>query len=551
MNNVIKLESVKYENFILNIVIIIFYVKKMNERNPNENRFIVNNTNNNEEKTYKNRRSNQLIPDSKGYQDKLDFLRKNLQLNNEILKAIVIYPSGQTLERIDTRQEFPPHGPLIIAKLLQMLGFKVYVLPVHDKEDIRINFKKIINANLIAVSALTSPTYALLRSAIFYLDFCLKNWNISACKKPLRIIGGFHASYFPEITLTELNGDILIQGEGEQILYDLFGKNPKKLEEINGLFWINSDNEIKRPNVHAKKWQNFNKTPFPAFNLLPKDSFLLKNRVPISTNPKKKIGYGMKSISLLCARGCPFNCYFCGSQPEIIRYKKPKKIRDYLLKMIDKYDIDSFVISDETFTMNYSWVENFCEAVEDLGLAWSVTTRVDRLSPKILSRMKKAGCKEIKIGAESGDDRILTSMNKNINVKQLEVGVNMIANEGILVKLLLIHGLPGENLKSTQNTIKFLEKIKKYVHRVTVFSFRPLPGSYIWEHPEEFHLKSIIPDDVSGIHHELNHYWGSILEYEQVKIGRKLLNKYVNDTFPVISILNKEVKPELIQVISK
>lgn len=205
-----------------------------------------------------------------------------------------------------------------------------------------------------------------------------------------------------------------------------------------------------------------------------------------------------------------------------------------------QFFIDSFVVSDETFTLNQKWVLKFCDNIRNMNLSWSVTTRADRVNSKIIQQMRKAGCPEIKLGAETGDNAILKRMNKHLDVEDIVKAAKLIREEKILVKLLLIYGLPGENLQSTQLTIQMLEKVKADVHRVTLFTFRPLPGSYIWLNPTEFCLRNTDLKDSQGIHEELNHYWGTKSDFKELKNDYAILENYIQDNFQPNGIESRE-----------
>ena len=57
--------------------------------------------------------------------------------------------------------------------------------------------------------------------------------------------------------------------------------------------------------------------------------------------------------------------------------------------------------------------------------------RVDSISKEMLKEMKKAGCKKIQFGLESGSEKVLEMMNKHANLKQAETAVKMVNEAGI------------------------------------------------------------------------------------------------------------------------
>ena len=73
-----------------------------------------------------------------------------------------------------------------------------------------------------------------------------------------------------------------------------------------------------------------------------------------------------------------------------------------------------------------------------------------RGNAKSLALMKKAGCWEIAFGIESGSQKILDLVAKDITIKDIETGVRLTHEAGIKVKGLFMMGHPGE----TSETIR-------------------------------------------------------------------------------------------------
>ena len=73
---------------------------------------------------------------------------------------------------------------------------------------------------------------------------------------------------------------------------------------------------------------------------------------------------------------------------------------------------------DDNFTLNKNYVQEFCAKLlkKDFKVSWCCPNgvRLDTLDRKILELMKAAGCYYISVGIESGSDRILKSMKKNL-----------------------------------------------------------------------------------------------------------------------------------------
>ncbi|WP_245584915.1 B12-binding domain-containing radical SAM protein [Psychrilyobacter atlanticus] len=186
------------------------------------------------------------------------------------------------------------------------------------------------------------------------------------------------------------------------------------------------------------------------------------------------------------SRGCPYSCYFCGSLNKNHRYRSPENILKELNVLKQKYKIDGFVINDENFIINEKKVLEICKEVKKLNMPWSALSRVNTINEKIIKHLKKSNCIELKFGLETGSNKMMKYMNKNTTCEQAEKALSLCNKYGIKAKIFLIHGFPGENIDTTTETINFLKKNRKFINRITLFQWTPLPGSYVYNNPSKF-----------------------------------------------------------------
>jgi len=218
-----------------------------------------------------------------------------------------------------------------------------------------------------------------------------------------------------------------------------------------------------------------------------------------------------------------------------IQYRSGGNIRLELEHLKRKYKIDGFAVADDNFVVNKSIVRNVCEAIGGLGLRWSALSRVDTVDYELLETMHDAGCIELKFGVESGSEKMLQSMGKNISGNQIRKAITLAYSVGIQIKIFLVHGFPGENFASTRETLSLLKDIKHMVNRVSLFRFVPLPGSYVFKNPELFNLT--IPKHISDwgifhIYHNDRHWWGNKGDFRQMELAYQELRKFIADYWP-------------------
>lgn len=285
--------------------------------------------------------------------------------------------------------------------------------------------------------------------------------TIEICRKVLPgsfiVAGGPHPSSMPADTLRGIPQlDICALGEGEITMLEIVNCIRKKSEIslINGIAFRDKKNgeiTVTKPRDYIK---NLDDLPFPARNLFPLEKY--------RTHPP----YGRKNpyFNVMTSRGCPFQCAFCFR--DVFKYsfrsRSPKNVCDELELLINKYGAQEIHFYDDDFTLNMERAEEICDEIlkRKIRIRWSCTTRVDLVNDKLLKKMKEAGCWLIAFGVESGNQKILDTINKGITIEKIEVAFALTKKVGINTLAYLMAGLPGETEKTIQETINLAKKIK-------------------------------------------------------------------------------------------
>ena len=304
-------------------------------------------------------------------------------------------------------------------------------------------------------------------SAIYSIIQKVKQASIFS-KDTLLLAGGIHASIFPEQVIQDLGLDLVCIGEGEETLKEILSAQNRDFKKINGIVYRNGDSFVRTsPRAPIK---DLDTLPLPARHLVPTDGIV--QNFPLFDGITRKTSY------IACSRGCNGNCAFCANLQKGIRYRSGGNIKEELQQLKKQYGIQSFFMYDSCFTTNKAKVKSICEAIKPLDLKWDVMAKASDAEPEILAIMKDAGCSEIEFGIESGSQKILDATNKRTTVEQNKKAIALAREVGIKATALIIHGFPGEDDRSTQETINFLEETEP--DRVLLSRFVPMPGSPIY-----------------------------------------------------------------------
>jgi len=84
--------------------------------------------------------------------------------------------------------------------------------------------------------------------------------------------------------------------------------------------------------------------------------------------------------------------------------------------------------------------------------------------------MKKAGCQRVKLGFESGSDRILKEIEKDETKDDMRKGAQMLKDAGVPFTAYFMTGFPGETDDDLRQTIEFAKEIKADFYSLSVLA---------------------------------------------------------------------------------
>lgn len=283
---------------------------------------------------------------------------------------------------------------------------------------------------------------------------------------------GPHVSALPVESIAGNSLDAVIVGEYELSLGEYIEKGPNG---ANGVCFRRQDGKVIL-NLPRDYLSDLDLLPFPARDLIPNYKYF----DPILKNP---------FTFVLGGRGCSYKCTFC-NWPQVMtgrRYRRrtPKNIVDELEMIQTEYSFKSFLFNDDTFTVDKRYVIAVCNEMIKRGikLPWGCYARADTNDREMLEKLKEAGCWLLKVGVESGDQKILNNINKQYKIEKVVEGVNLMRSVGLDVHCTFVFGLPGE----TVETIKKTNEFSKSLNPATVqFSTAvPYPGTELHRYLKE------------------------------------------------------------------
>jgi len=363
-------------------------------------------------------------------------------------------------------------GPMQISALLKKEGHECDLLILDEEKDIIKKVKK-INPDIIAFSVMTGSHRIL-------LDFASK---IKKEMNVLTVFGGPHATFYNDL-IEEDGVDIICIGEGEYPILDLCNNLKKDITKIDNL-WIKKDGKIIKNKIRPLI-DNLNELPFPDRNIYYKRYKYLK------ILPTKKFMTG---------RGCPYNCSFCfnhelkkiyAGNGRYVRKRKVDNVIEEILILKKQGDMKVVRFSDDTFTLYKNWLIEFLEEYKKkVFLPFTCLARANEIDELVVRKLKEAGCINVFIGLESGNDRIRNSvLRKNLSKKDIVNAARLFRHYKIKFGTYNMFGIPTESINEALETVKINSKIKTDFPFSTVL--QPYPGTDISRFAIE---KELLPED--------------------------------------------------------
>ena len=350
----------------------------------------------------------------------------------------------------------------------------------------------------------------------------------SSCQKILKlvkqrypyatlIVGGPHVTICKDEVLRDNREvDFAFVGEAEESIIEFieaFSSN-RKFSEIKGLIYRDKDKITftgDRPRI-----QNLDRLPIPNRRLL---HFIDK--------------YHKRALALMVAsRGCPFSCAFCASVPlwkKLVKLRSPENVLKEVDYLVEEYGIRSFRFWDDTFTSNKRALINFCKLIENKygskKFRWECLTNVNCIDPEVLYHLKKSGCVVMEIGVESGSDKILRMIKKNITTSQVREVAKLIKKTGFWLHTFFMVGIPYESEEDIRRTIDFMKEIEP--DSVNLCTFTPYPGTELYDYAVEKSMFKKTSDygiyDTIGHHSNKNFFTENISKEKYLQLLEEVL----------------------------
>ncbi len=268
--------------------------------------------------------------------------------------------------------------------------------------------------------------------------------------------------------------DFVVVGEPEvtlgELLAALSGKEPALLRPIPGVCSASLPPEAFQPRPNLN---DLDLLPFPAWDLVDLDRY--------RTIWLRRHGYF--SLNLVTTRGCPYGCNWCAKPVYGRRYhcRSPENVVAELQWLRKVANPDHIWFADDIFGLKPGWIRRFSELIcsRDLQIPFKCLLRTDLVTKEMALDLRRAGCRTVWMGVESGSQKILDAMDKSATVEDTVRATRLLREAGIEVGYFLQFGYPGEEWEDIQATLRLVRE--NLPDDIGVSVSYPLPGTPFYE----------------------------------------------------------------------
>lgn len=320
------------------------------------------------------------------------------------------------------------------------------------------------------------------------------------------IWGGYFASNQYKTVLESGYVDFVVNGPGDHCFPRLIDalENNQPYELIKNLVYRSGEQVIKNQKEGLIDQDELPPLPYDKL-----DRFYSMEKY------LGKTYLGNKTLAYHSSIGCPFTCSFCAVVPIYEarwKGKSAQHIYNDVKYIKDKWGADAIEFHDNNFFVSEKRAVEFAELIMPENMTWWGMARIDtmsKFSDASLELIRKAGCKIIFFGAESGNDAVLKQMDKGGTQtgKQIAAFAARLKKFDIIPEYSFVLGTPAATLKEVEAQIdfdiNFIKKIKAINPKteIVVYTYSPVPteGSELFNQAKQkgFHFPEKLEDWIS------------------------------------------------------
>jgi len=300
--------------------------------------------------------------------------------------------------------------------------------------------------------------------------------------------GGVHASILPSQTVSHPLVDYVVEGEGEETFAELVDTIASK-EPVKNIRGVWSKENGKPVFGGPRSFIKLDELPQIPYHLV---------------DLKKYIFPAIHGTSLILytSRGCPQRCKFCynhGFNKCKWRSFSPQTVVRDIKHLREEFpEIDHIQFWDDNFFVDLRRAREIAERLKQLDppLTWWVVgahiSNIARMDDEYLTCLRDSGLRELFIGVESGSQKIIDIIQKNLSFDNLFLNNTRLSDFGMRPTYSFLSAIPGEEEEDIKKTLEVMFRLKRENPGIVLGNLKPFvcfPGTPLFDKAVELGFK--------------------------------------------------------------
>lgn len=360
----------------------------------------------------------------------------------------------------------PPLGLLFIAAPLAEHNYKIKIID----EEINPCWIEELNREIddsticVGISAITG------RQISGGLEFS----KIVKEKRRIPVIwGGVHPTILPEQTLKNRLIDIVVKGEGEKTFLKIINtlRQSKSLKDIPNISYKENDKIYSNPNEEFIDLNDLSQLPY---HLLDCEKYITEKRAYL---PNCR-----RIFDINTDRGCPYRCGYCynaSMSKNKWRALSASKIVEQIEYIVEKFALDGVNFVSDNFFVDQKRITDICSEIikRKIRIYWRACCTIRcfaKYDDSFIDLLKESGCYGLGLGVESGSQRVLDLIQKDVTLDEVLLANRKLKNNNLIAHYYFMIGFPGETKEEVLETYKLMMEIYKEYPKAILY------GPYIY-----------------------------------------------------------------------
>ena len=184
----------------------------------------------------------------------------------------------------------------------------------------------------------------------------------------------------------------------------------------------------------------------------------------------------MDTRTMITSRGCIGKCSFCTTPTffGIWNGKESNKVVAEIEYLINKFNTKKIIFLDDNMTVNKERMYDICNEIEkrNIKCLFGCLSSIACYDKSMFEKMYSVGFRWVHFGIETGSERILKLMNKQMNLDYIKQVIKEVKDMGYRVRNSIILDYPSSNKEDIIATRNLINELQPHELRLHYLAYR-------------------------------------------------------------------------------